>query len=104
MSLPTTLFKRYELPPLPYSINALEPHISGQVIDVHYNGHHKAYVNGANATMERLEKIIKGDVTSYDIQGLLRSLFFNVNGHKLHTLYWYSMAPAGKGGGTPGGY
>ncbi len=42
MSLPATLFKRYELPPLPYSINALEPHISGQVIDVHYNGHHKA--------------------------------------------------------------
>jgi len=104
MSLPTTLFKRYELPPLPYSINALEPHISGQVIDVHYNGHHKGYVNGANATIERLEKIIKGDVTSYDIQGLLRNLFFNVNGHKLHTLYWYSMAPAGKGGGTPGGY
>ncbi|WP_075058971.1 superoxide dismutase [Thermocladium modestius] len=97
------LFKRYELPPLPYKTSDLEPHISAQVIDVHYNGHHKGYVNGANATVDRLEKILKGDVTSYDIQGLLRNLFFNINGHKLHAIYWHSMAPSGKGGGKPGG-
>ncbi|AEA12009.1 Superoxide dismutase [Thermoproteus uzoniensis 768-20] len=100
-----SLFKRYELPPLPYNLDALEPYISRDIVDVHYNGHHKGYVNGANALLERMEKIIKGELASgqYDIQGILRGLTFNINGHKLHDLYWKSMAPAGKGGGKPGG-
>lgn len=97
------MMKRYELPPLPYKIDSLEPYISKDIIDVHYNGHHKGYVNGSNNFVERMEKIIKGEVTSYDIQGLMRMLVFNINGHKLHALYWNNMAPAGKGGGKPGG-
>ncbi len=96
-------FKRYELPPLPYKVDALEPYISGQVIDVHYNGHHKGYVTNSNATLDKLEKVIKGEVTGYDMQGIIRNLVFNVNGHKLHSLYWQNMAPTGKGGGKPGG-
>lgn len=101
----TIQFKKYELPPLPYKIDALEPYISKDIIDVHYNGHHKGYVNGANTFLERLEKILNGQLTSgqYDIQGLLRGLVFNINGHKLHSLYWKNMAPPGKGGGKPGG-
>jgi Fe-Mn family superoxide dismutase len=101
----TIQFKKYELPPLPYKIDALEPYISKDIIDVHYNGHHKGYVNGANTFLERMEKILNGQLTSgqYDIQGLLRGLVFNINGHKLHALYWKNMAPAGKGGGKPGG-
>ncbi|MEJ2777779.1 superoxide dismutase [Stygiolobus sp. RP850M] len=101
----TIQFKKYELPPLPYNIDALEPYISKDIIDVHYNGHHKGYVNGANTFLERMEKILNGQLTSgqYDIQGLLRGLVFNINGHKLHALYWKNMAPAGKGGGKPGG-
>jgi Fe-Mn family superoxide dismutase len=95
--------KRYELPPLPYKVDALEPYISKDIVDVHYNGHHKAYVTGSNTFVERLEKIIKGEVTSYDIQGVMRGLVFNINGHKLHSLYWNNMAPSGKGGGKPGG-
>ncbi|MGC8661719.1 MAG: superoxide dismutase [Nitrososphaeria archaeon] len=96
-------FKKYELPPLPYKVDALEPYISSGIIDVHYNGHHKGYVNGANTTMDKLEKILKGEVTGYDVQGVLKNLTFNTNGHKLHSIYWYNMAPAGKGGGKPGG-
>jgi Superoxide dismutase len=101
----TIQFKKYELPPLPYKIDALEPYISKDIIDIHYNGHHKGYVNGANTFLERMEKILNGQLTSgqYDIQGLLRGLVFNINGHKLHALYWNNMAPAGKGGGKPGG-
>jgi Superoxide dismutase len=99
------MFKRYELPPLPYKVDALEPHISKDIVDVHYNGHHKGYVNGANQFLERMEKVIKGELQSgqYDVQGLMRGLVFNINGHKLHALYWQNMAPAGKGGGKPGG-
>ena len=99
------MFKRYELPPLPYKVDALEPHISKDIVDVHYNGHHKGYVNGANQFLERMEKVIKGELQpgQYDVQGLMRGLVFNINGHKLHALYWQNMAPAGKGGGKPGG-
>ncbi|MGC8710388.1 MAG: superoxide dismutase [Candidatus Micrarchaeia archaeon] len=95
--------KHYELPTLPYKLNALEPHISEQIMDVHYNGHHKAYVNGANAVLDKIDNITKGSVQGYDMSGIVRNLVFNVNGHKLHTMFWNSMAPEGKGGGKPGG-
>ncbi|MDG7043953.1 MAG: superoxide dismutase [Nitrososphaerota archaeon] len=96
-------FSKYELPQLPYKVDALEPYISSAILDVHYNGHHKAYVNGFNATLEKVDKILKGEVNNYDMQGVIRNLIFNANGHKLHSLYWENMAPAGKGGGRPGG-
>ena len=96
--------RKYELPPLPYKVDSLEPYISKDIIDVHYNGHHKAYVNTSNSLIERLNGIVKGDVTSYDLHGVLRNLTFNISGNKLHTLYWNNMAPSGnKGGGSPGG-
>ena len=62
-------------------------------------------MNGANQFLERMEKVIKGELQSgqYDVQGLMRGLVFNINGHKLHAVYWQNMAPAGKGGGKPGG-
>ncbi|MGC8571703.1 MAG: superoxide dismutase [Candidatus Micrarchaeia archaeon] len=88
-------FKKYELPQLPYKIDALEPYISKDIIDVHYNGHHKAYVNTTNLLLERMEKITKKELTqgNYDLQGVIRNLVFNINGHKLHSLYWKNMAP-----------
>ena len=46
--------RKYELPPLPYKIDALEPYISKDIVDVHYNGHHKGYVNTANTLIDRL--------------------------------------------------
>ena len=84
---------------------ALEPYISKDIMDVHYNGHHKGYVNASNNLIDRLSKIVKGDAEqgSYDIQGVIRGLVFNINGHKLHSMLWENMAPSGKGGGTPGG-
>ncbi|MEM3781679.1 MAG: superoxide dismutase [Candidatus Micrarchaeaceae archaeon] len=94
---------KYELAPLPYKLDALEPYISKDIVDIHYNAHHKGYVNVANTLVDRMNGIIKGDITGYDLHGILRSITFNVNGAKLHTAYWENMAPSGKGGGTPGG-
>lgn len=94
--------KTYTLPPLPYSYEALEPHISKQITTLHHDKHHQAYVTGANAAMEKLDKARKGEL-QIDIRAVIRDYGFNADGHILHSLFWPNMAPAGKGGGTPGG-
>lgn len=94
--------KTYTLPPLPYAYNALEPYISQQIMTLHHDKHHNAYVTGANAALDKLEKARAGQM-QIDIRGVLRDLSFNLDGHKLHSIFWPNMAPAGKGGGTPGG-
>ncbi|MEM1518040.1 MAG: superoxide dismutase [Nitrososphaerota archaeon] len=94
--------KKYELPPLPYSYNALEPVISEQIMMLHHSKHHLAYVNGTNLAIERLEKARRGE-NPENIRGILRDLSFNLSGHKLHAVFWPNMAPPGKGGGKPGG-
>jgi Fe-Mn family superoxide dismutase len=94
--------KKYELPPLPYSYEALEPYISREIMTLHHTKHHQAYVTGANAALDRLEKQRKGE-NPENVRGILRDLSFNLSGHKLHAVFWPNMAPSGKGGGTPGG-
>jgi Fe-Mn family superoxide dismutase len=93
---------RYTLPPLPYAYGALQPYISEKVMTLHHDKHHAAYVNGANAALDKLEKARKGEL-QLDIRSVLRDLSFNVDGHILHSIFWPNMAPPGKGGGTPGG-
>ncbi len=95
--------KRYELPPLPYAYNALEPYISEEIMRLHHDKHHLSYVNGANAALEKLEKYRKGEM-QIDVRAVLRDLSFHFNGHILHSIFWPNMAPQGKGGGKPGGY
>ncbi len=94
--------KTYALPPLPYAYNALEPHVSEQIMKLHHDKHHQAYVNGANAALDKLEKARAGTM-QIDLKATLRDLSFNIDGHKLHSIFWPNMAPAGKGGGNPGG-
>ena len=94
--------KRYELPKLPYEYGNLEPCISAQIMQLHHDKHHLAYVNGANAALDKLEKARKGEL-QIDIKAVLRDYSFNFGGHVLHSTFWSSMAPTGKGGGTPGG-
>ncbi len=99
----TASLKKYELPPLPYAPDALEPYISKEQLSLHHDKHHQAYVTGANANLERLEKA-RQEGTDIDMKALLKELSFNIGGHVLHTLFWPTMAPAGKGGGgIPGG-
>jgi Fe-Mn family superoxide dismutase len=94
--------KRYELPQLPYAYNALEPYIIEEIMRLHHTKHHQAYVNGANAALEKIEKAAKGEI-QIDVRAVLRDLSFNLDGHKLHSIFWPNMAPHGKGGGKPGG-
>jgi Fe-Mn family superoxide dismutase len=95
--------RRYELPKLPYDYGALEPYISAQIMQLHHDKHHLAYVNGANAALDKLEKARKGEL-QIDTKGVLRDFSFNFNGHVLHSMFWQCMAPSGKGvGGAPAG-
>jgi Fe-Mn family superoxide dismutase len=91
---------KYELPELPYDYTALEPHLSGQILELHHGKHHQAYVDGANTTFEKLgEARSSGD---YDtINQLEKNMAFHLSGHVLHSLFWTNMAP--DGGGEPDG-
>ena len=94
--------KTFTLPKLPYANNALAPYISEQQLTLHHDKHHLAYVNGANAIFEKLEKARKEN-TDLDQKATLKELSFHIGGHMLHSTFWENMAPAGKGGGKPGG-
>jgi Fe-Mn family superoxide dismutase len=94
--------KRYELPALPYDVTALEPYISREQLSLHHDKHHQGYVNGANANLEKLEQA-RRENADIDEKAILKEFAFNIGGHILHSLFWPTMAPAGKGGGTPGG-
>lgn len=94
--------KFYSLPKLPYEYKDLEPYISEEQLKIHHSKHHQAYVNGANAILEKLDKARKED-TTLDIRATLKELSFNIGGHLLHSLFWGNLAPTGKGGGKPGG-
>lgn len=94
--------KLYNLPDLPYAYNALVPHISEEQLKIHHDKHHMAYVKGANAIFEKLDKA-RTESADLDIKATLKELSFQIGGHLLHSLFWENMAPAGKGGGTPQG-
>ena len=94
--------KSFVLPKLPYDNNALAPYISEQQLMLHHDKHHLAYVNGANAIFDKLDKARKEN-TELDMKATLKELSFHVGGHLLHSIFWENLAPAGKGGGKPGG-
>jgi len=85
---------KYTLPDLAYDPGALEPHLSGAIVELHHGKHHAAYVAGANTALDRLAE---GRATgNFDaIVGLEKSLAFNLGGHVLHTLYWANLSPDG---------
>jgi len=84
----------YTLPDLPYDYGALEPHMSGQILELHHDKHHLAYVNGANTATEQLaEARDKGNWGS--LVGLEKTLAFNLSGHVLHSIFWTNLSPDG---------
>lgn len=96
----------FEVPPLPYAYDALEPHIDEATMKLHHDKHHQAYVDKANGALEgtqwadaAVEDVLKalGDLPA-DKQGPVRN---NAGGHYNHTLFWESMSP--NGGGAPTG-
>ncbi len=87
---------KYLLPDLPYDYGALEPHISGEIMQLHHDKHHRTYVNGANQALDELhEAQQKNDFTK--IAMLERALAFNVSGHILHSIFWQNLSPDGNG-------
>jgi len=88
----------YALPKLPYGYRDLEPHMSELQLTIHHQKHHQAYVNGANAILERLDKARK-EGTDFDVKATLKELSWNIGGHLLHSLFWGNLAPASRGGG-----
>ena len=90
----------YTLPALEYDYAALEPHISGQIMELHHTKHHQAYVDGANTALDKLaEARDKGDFGT--IAKLEKDLAFNLGGHLNHSIFWQNMSP--DGGGEPDG-
>ncbi|MDD4093289.1 MAG: superoxide dismutase [Methanothrix sp.] len=94
--------KLYSLPELPYAGNALEPFISEAQLKIHHDKHHAAYVNGANAILERLEKARQAGI-DVDMKATLKELSFQAGGHVLHSLFWRNLAPAAKAAKEPSG-
>ena len=89
---------KYELPELDYAYDALEPHISGEIMELHHSKHHANYVNGANAALEKLAAAREsGDFAA--VTGLSKDLAFNLGGHTNHSLFWKLLSP--NGGGQP---
>lgn len=93
-----------ELPDLPYSRDALAPHISEKTLDFHYGKHHQAYVtnlnkmiDGTNLANSSLVEIIKNTSGEKDSQGIFNNAAQVWN----HSFYWHSMSP--NGGGKPSG-
>ena len=97
----------FEVPPLPYAYNALEPHIDEQTMHLHHDKHHQAYVTNLNAAIEKHpelsgkspEELLK-DLNGIpeDIKAAVRN---NGGGHVNHTMFWEIMGPGG--GGAPTG-
>lgn len=90
----------YTLPALKYDYAALEPHVSGKILELHHGRHHAAYVKGANDTLEALADCrAKKDFAR--IPALERALAFHISGHVLHSIFWQNLTPGG--GGQPTG-
>jgi Fe-Mn family superoxide dismutase len=96
----------FEVPPLPYDYNALEPHIDEATMRVHHDKHHQAYVDKANGALQGtefeskpIEEILRDlDALPADKRTVVRN---NGGGHYNHTLFWEVMSP--DGGGEPDG-
>ena len=90
----------YELPPLPYAYDALEPHYDEETVRLHHDKHHAAYVAGLNAAEEQVKKMLAaGDFAA--AKAACKALAFHGSGHLLHSIFWTNMKPGG--GGAPSG-
>jgi Fe-Mn family superoxide dismutase len=93
----TTAVQQEVLPELPYDYNALEPVISAEIMLLHHQKHHQAYVTGFNKALEQL-------TTASDpraIVALQSAINFNGGGHINHSIFWNNLAPPKEGGGEP---
>lgn len=84
----------YALPDLPYDYAALEPYISGEIMELHHGKHHNAYVSGINTAVEQLAEA--RDKESFgSLSTLEKNLAFHLGGHVNHSVFWPNMSPDG---------
>jgi Fe-Mn family superoxide dismutase len=84
----------YDLPDLPYDYNALAPHISGEIMELHHDKHHATYVKGLNTALDKLEE--SRETNAFDsVAGLEKTLAFNLGGHINHSVFWPNLSPDG---------
>src|SRR5437879_7643962 len=97
----------FELPPLPYPFDALEPYVDGQTMQIHHDRHHGTYVTNVNGAIEKHPELgsktveeLLSDLASVpeDIRTVVRN---NGGGHYNHSIFWQIMKP--NGGGEPSG-
>lgn len=91
----------YTLPDLDYDYAALEPHISGEIMELHHSKHHAAYVKGANEALEKMTEAREKGTISTQAPLLSKNLAFNLGGHVNHSIFWKNLSP--NGGGNPDG-
>ncbi|UOQ89053.1 superoxide dismutase [Agromyces endophyticus] len=90
----------YTLPDLAYDYSALQPAISGTIMELHHSKHHQAYVTGANTALAQLaEARDSGNLAN--VNKLEKDLAFNLGGHVNHSIFWTNMSP--NGGDKPTG-
>lgn len=90
--------KKFTLPDLPYAYDALEPVISGEIMELHHKKHHNAYVTKLNEALEKYERAEKeGDLSA--MVALQPAIRFNGGGHINHSIFWTNLAPQSQGGG-----
>jgi Fe-Mn family superoxide dismutase len=90
----------YTLPDLSYDYAALEPAMSGEILELHHDKHHAAYVKGANDTLEQIAETADKAGPAVTV-GLEKTLAFNLSGHVLHSIFWRNLSP--DGGDRPDG-
>ena len=97
----------FQMVPLPYAYDALEPHIDAQTVELHYSKHHQTYLNNLNGALEKhpqlsnltIEKLMSDlNQVPEDIRTVVRN---NGGGYYNHNIYWAIMKP--NGGGEPAG-
>ena len=90
--------KKFTLPELPYDYKALEPVISAEIMQLHHQKHHNAYVTNLNAALEKYAQAEASEDlnTMISLQPAIR---FNGGGHINHSIFWTNLAPKNKGGG-----
>ena len=91
----------YTLPDLDYDYGALEPAISGEIMELHHSKHHATYVKGANDALAQLEEAREDGSISSKAPLLSKNLAFHLGGHTNHSIFWKNLSP--NGGGEPTG-
>ena len=85
----------YTLPDLPYDYGALEPHISGKIMELHHDKHHNTYVTGLNAAIDALAEAREQDTIGTTALLWEKNLAFNYGGHINHSVFWKNLSPDG---------